>query len=215
VTVTAFLFDVGGVIILPLDPDAVWARRDRLAQQLGYASGEAMWLDFYESDEWASCKTGQLRHEEMWDRLLRPHGLLSREQQSQFVDELHVGEGIRPEMESLLATLHGQYKMGILSNWDDRLEMILEELGISHYFDVILNSHRIGAAKPDEAAFHVALQRLEARPEEVLFVDNLERNTRVAAALGMKTHTFTDLPDLIEDLQERALLDGSGNSNGD
>ena len=208
-SITSILFDVGGVIVAPLQPEAVWGQRDELAQRLGYSSGREMWLDFYESDVWQAAKTGDIVHVEMWDALLGPHGITSREEQARFVAALHAGEGLDPAMETLIAALHGRYRLGILSNWDDQLEAILEEeLGINHYFDVILNSHHIGVAKPDEAAFRLALERLGARPDQLLFIDDLERNTNAAAALGIHTHTFTDLPTLVANLQRRGLLDG-------
>lgn len=206
-SIDTILFDVGGVIVEPLDYDAVWRARDRLAHKLGFESGEEMWLAFYDSDVWTAAKTGAILHEEMWETLLRPYGLLEREAQAQFVAQLHEGEGMRPEMGTLIEALHHDYKLGILSNWDDRLEAILEEqLELTAYFDAILNSHRIGAAKPDESAFRLALERLDARPEEVLFIDDLERNTRAAAALGLHTHTYRDVPSLIADLKRRELL---------
>jgi epoxide hydrolase-like predicted phosphatase len=204
------LFDVGGVIVEPLDPDGVWKIRDELAQELGFSSGEEMWLNFYDSDHWLAAKTGAMVHVDMWDTLLRPHGLTEREQQSAFVNRLHHGEGLRPEMRALIQTLAGDYKMGILSNWDDLLESILEEkLSITSCFDQILNSHRIGVAKPDEKAFRIALERLQARPEEVFFIDDQARNTKAAAALGIHTHTYDNVSALIDDLKARGLLDKS------
>jgi putative hydrolase of the HAD superfamily len=206
-TVEAILFDVGGVIVAPVDRQDVWKKRDELGRELGFADGREMWLHFYESEAWTAAKTGKIVHEELWDALLRPLGLTDRRRQAQFVADLHAGEGMDPRIEALIRSLHGRYRLGILSNWDDRLESILEEqLEISHYFDVILNSYRIGVAKPDEQAFRIALERLGADPQDVFFIDDQERNTRVAAALGIKTHTFDDPPALVADLQERSIL---------
>jgi putative hydrolase of the HAD superfamily len=206
-SITTFLFDVGGVLIAPLDDEAVAARRAALAASLGFESAEAMWLRFYDSEEWTAAKTGQATHEEMWDRLLRPYGLASRTEQARLVAELHDGEGVDPDMERLVAALHRDYRLAILSNWDDRLELLLDDFEISRYFDVILNSHRIGMAKPDEAAFRLTLEMLAVAPEELLFIDDRERNTRVAEQLGIASHVFRDLPALVADLQERGILD--------
>lgn len=206
---TTVLFDVGGVIVRPLDVEAARSQRERLAQSLGFASGEEMWLYFYESEEWALCKRGRMERVEMWDRLLRPYGLAEQAEQEAFVAELHGEEGLHPEMERLIERLHGRYRLGILSNWDDGLEAILEEkLGISHYFHAIMNSYRIGAAKPDEEAFRIALDRLEARPAEVFFIDDQERNAEAAGALGIDAHVFRDMPGLMAALAQRSLLDG-------
>lgn len=208
-SLTTVLFDVGGVIVRPLDPEEARERRDRLAQSLGFTSGDEKWNHFYMSEEWTLCKTGRMERAEMWDTMLKPFGLLDREEQQAFVEKLHGGEGLHPEMERLIVRLHGRYRLGILSNWDDGLERILEEeLGISHYFHSILNSYRIGTAKPDEEAFRIALDRLEVQPGEVFFIDDQERNTEAAEALGMDAHTFRGMPGLMEAVWKRSLVDG-------
>ena len=206
-TINTILFDVGGVLILPLEPTAVQQRRNRLAEQLGYENGRAMWLRFYRGPEWLAAKTGHLTEQAMWDQLLTPHGMRTQASQDAFLQELFRGEGLHPEMEPLLARLQGLYQLGILSNASDRLEGVLEDkLNIAHYFTEIVNSHRIGVAKPAPQAYHIALERLDVEPQEVFFIDNLERNTEAAEKLGIETHLFTDIPSLRADLRARGLL---------
>ena len=209
-SITTILFDAGGVLVVPLDPVANTRRRNQLAAELGFSSGEEMWDHFFDSDIWLAAKTGKLVHTEMWETLLAPLGLAGPEDQATFLNRLYTGEGIHPGMRALIEALHRQYRLGILSNWDDRLEDILEErLGIAHYFDVIVNSHRIGVAKPDKQAYVEALRLLDVAPQEVLFIDDLERNTKVASELGMHTHIYRDLPTLIEELRDLSVLDGT------
>jgi putative hydrolase of the HAD superfamily len=213
-TITTILFDVGGVLIAPLDAADARARREALATSLGFTSAEEMWLHFYDGEVWTAAKTGGLTHEQMWDTLLRPMGYESREAQATIVEELHRGEGLDPDMARLVAALHEDYRLAILSNWDDRLEMLLDHHEITPYFDVILNSHHIGMAKPHEATFRYTLERLEVSPEEVLFIDDRERNTAVAEGLGIRSHVFRDLPALVADLQARGLLGESFRVDG-
>jgi epoxide hydrolase-like predicted phosphatase len=207
-TINTILFDVGGVIVVPLDPLANAQRRDRLASRLGFEGGAAMWNHFFESDAWEAAKTGAMVHEEMWQALLTPLGLTSPHEHEAFVSELYADEGMLPAMRSLIQRLRPDFRLGILSNWDDRLEEILEErMNIAHYFDAILNSHRLGVAKPDEKAFRMALARLEAMPQEVLFIDDLARNTKAAGALGFQTHHYRDFTTLEEDLRRLQIID--------
>lgn len=207
-TITSILFDVGGVIVVPLDPAANARRRNMLAAQLGFASGEQMWNHFFESEIWDAAKTGKLVHEEMWRELLTPLGLRSSQEHEAFVAELYADEGMLPEMRSLIASLHPNYRLGILSNWDDGLEEILEErLDVAHYFDAILNSHRIGVAKPEEEAFRQALRRLQAPAEEVFFIDDLTRNTEAARKLGFHTHHYRNFPTLVKELRRRKIIE--------
>lgn len=208
--ITTILFDAGGVLVVPLDPVANAERRDNLAWNLGFRDGEEMWEHFFGGDTWIAAKTGEIVHTEMWDTLLTPFGMASPEAQQAFLAQLYDDEGILPEMRQLVEHLHGDYRLGILSNWDDRLEEILEdELGIARYFDAIVNSHRIGVAKPDKESYLEALNRLQSEPQEVLFIDDRTRNTKVAAELGIHTHVYRDFETLIADLRERGILDGS------
>ncbi len=208
-TITTILFDVGGVLIAPLDPEALRGRREALAASLGFDSGEAMWRHFFEGDVWAAAKTGAMTHEQMWDRLLRPYGYETRDAQAAIVEKLYEGEGVHPGMARLVAALHGDYRLAILSNWDDRLELLLDHYEISRYFDVIFNSHHIGMAKPDEETYRYVLEQLQAAPDELLFIDDRERNTAVAERLGIRSIVFRDVPGLAAELIERGILPGN------
>ena len=79
-----------------------------------------------------------------------------------------------------------QFRLAIVSNFDGRLRVILERLGISKYFGHIFVSSEIGADKPDPEIFRRALKFLNLRPENVLHVgDDPERDWRAAAAAGL------------------------------
>jgi len=147
-----------------------------------------------------------MTHEQMWDQVLRPYGYETREAQAAIVEELYRGEGVDPGMAQLVAALHGEYRLAILSNWDDRLELLLEHHELSRYFDVIFNSHSIGMAKPDEETYRYVLEQLELSPSELLFIDDKERNTRVAEKLGISSIVFRDVAGLVAELIERGIL---------
>ncbi|HSH02204.1 MAG TPA: HAD-IA family hydrolase [Anaerolineae bacterium] len=204
--ITHLLFDVGGVLIAPLIPHEVAQRRDQLAHQLGYPDGRTMWLEFYTGPEWFGAKTGSSTHQKMWDQLLSPHGLTTPQAQQQFINTLFQGEGVHPDMYRLLDELNGRYPLSILSNADDILERRLAHYNLAHYFNPIINSHRIGVAKPEPAAYQAALDALQTAAENILFIDNLARNTIAATELGFQTHLYTTVTNLRQDLHQRQLL---------
>ena len=62
---------------------------------------------------------------------------------------------------------------GVVSNWDSRLHVTLEGLGIRERFRFVITSAEFGAEKPHPSIFLEAVQRLRLDPGEVLFVGDL------------------------------------------
>ena len=204
--IRTILFDVGGVLITWKDEAEAAVRLDRLAAQLGYENGQVMWLAFYTGPEWQAAKTGGCTLAQMWHDLLTPHGLLTVKQQQAFVAEMFAEEWVSPAMMALLAEINGRFQLAILSNAADDLESRLELHGVAHFFQLVINSHDVQVAKPDIAAYQITLDRLQAAPETVYFVDNQERNTLIADQLGIHSHIFTDVATLRQDMALHNLL---------
>lgn len=62
------------------------------------------------------------------------------------------------------------FRLAAVSNWDERLPSLLEQLQLSHYFDSLVVSGIEGCHKPDPALFLTACSRLQMNPAEVLHV---------------------------------------------
>jgi putative hydrolase of the HAD superfamily len=91
-----------------------------------------------------------------------------------------------PDVIDVLKQLHRRFPLAIVSNFDGRLRVILERLGISKYFGHIFVSSEIGADKPDPEIFRRALRSLNLRPGDVLHVgDDPERDWHAAATAGL------------------------------
>lgn len=64
--------------------------------------------------------------------------------------------------------------LAVISNSEDgQLERILEATGIGDYFDLHLDSFRVGIAKPDPRIFLLAVERLGVRPCEGVYVGDM------------------------------------------
>jgi putative hydrolase of the HAD superfamily len=76
--------------------------------------------------------------------------------------------------------------LGIISNWGWHLPDLCAELGLSPYFDFIISSARVGAAKPHPAIFQAALRQARCDPVETLHVgDSLTADVLGAQAAGI------------------------------
>jgi HAD superfamily hydrolase (TIGR01509 family) len=88
----------------------------------------------------------------------------------------------RPVLEALRA----RYRLGVVSNFYGNLEAVCHGAGIAPLFAIIVDSHRVGAEKPDPAIFRAALEPLRATPETTLLVgDSLRRDREGARRIGM------------------------------
>jgi putative hydrolase of the HAD superfamily len=89
---------------------------------------------------------------------------------------------------AVLERLRPEARLGVVSNFYGNLEVLLEEARLRPLFDVVVESARVGVAKPDRRIFALALERLGLPPGAVTMVgDNFERDLRPAKALGMRT----------------------------
>ena len=101
---------------------------------------------------------------------------------------------------SLLRRARTRVPLVLVSNATVRLEDDLTALGLADLADEVVNSARVGLAKPDPRIYRLAADLAGVRPERCLFVDDTEENTEAATALGMHPVHFRTPADL-----ERAL----------
>lgn len=87
-----------------------------------------------------------------------------------------------------LARLKGAgVKLGVVSNWDDRLPPLLKNLELWEYFDEVIVSVEVGAHKPDARIFQEAARRLRTAPEAILHVgDSTQEDCHGALAAGFQ-----------------------------
>jgi putative hydrolase of the HAD superfamily len=73
---------------------------------------------------------------------------------------------------------------------------------IGNYFDSLYVSFRCKLLKPSREIYEHVLRNEGIRPEQLLFIDDSERNTEAAAALGIRTlhvETNADWPKALAD----------------
>ncbi|HUD48376.1 MAG TPA: HAD-IA family hydrolase [Candidatus Baltobacteraceae bacterium] len=78
-------------------------------------------------------------------------------------------------------------KLGIISNWDERLRPLLRALKMDHYFDAIIVSGEVGRHKPDPKIFETAAAQLGVPLESILHVgDNATEDFEGARKAGLR-----------------------------
>jgi putative hydrolase of the HAD superfamily len=84
-------------------------------------------------------------------------------------------------VECLEALRERGYRLILLSNWDERLRPLMERMKLADYFEHLIISCEVGAEKPDSKIFHVAREKLDLPPEEILHVGDSHHHDIVGA----------------------------------
>jgi putative hydrolase of the HAD superfamily len=107
-------------------------------------------------------------------------------------------------------------RLGVVSNWSDRLPALLDGLGLTRFFEVVVVSAVVGATKPERAIFRHALDRLAAAPGRVLHVGDHAvndlagaRRAGLGALLLDRSGQSAGRTDAIASLEELALRVGA------
>lgn len=78
------------------------------------------------------------------------------------------------------------FRLGIISNWDQRLFSIVEQLGLSSYFEAVIASSAVGSAKPGRVIFDAALKAMNGASHESIHIgDSLADDYHGALSAGL------------------------------
>jgi epoxide hydrolase-like predicted phosphatase len=186
------IFDFGGVLMKTLD----YAPRHAWDAKLGLARNTVESI-VHGSTIWHKAQLGLVPVEAYWSAVAEQLGI-SPEHMPQFERDYFSGDCLD---QGLIDIIRGLRKNGhpvaLLSNDSLALEEKLTALGIANLFDSVVISARIGALKPDPAAYQAVLDRLRCSPGETIFIDDRLENVEGARALGMHGIHYVKDMDLV------------------
>jgi putative hydrolase of the HAD superfamily len=120
-----------------------------------------------------------------------------------FLAELHRGISRKrlslfPQVQEVLNQLKTRYRLAVVSDAQSAYALPeLRALGLHEYFDPIIISGDYGYRKPDARLFQKALDHLQIRPDQAVFIGNdCYRDIFGSRQLGMKTVLFRHLQDI-------------------
>lgn len=193
--IRAVVFDIGGVLEV-IDDSVFPAPAER---RLGLAAGTiAGGLAGLPGDAVVGEVTEQQVRAE-WQRALA----LDDEQVDALLDDFwrwYVGTLDRPLLD-WFAAQRPERLTAILSNSGPGARERERCHGFEDVTDDIVYSHEVGLAKPDPRAYELVTRRLGVRPEEVLFLDDVEANVVAAQALGWHAVLHLDTAASITEMQ--------------
>lgn len=195
--IEAILFDFDGVI-RQWDESDLWTFETEANIERGTVFAVAFSKELH-----APLTRGELTWAQWKDEteriLVESHGAFIRP----IVKRFFAFEGrIDLDMVKLIKQLPKNLRLGILTNNHDRFEEYLQRVGVAELFDAVINTHRIGVAKPEKLAYQKAVSRLSVEPENCLFIDDVEGNVDGGEAAGLKCHHFQNQTGLVEFLKK-------------
>lgn len=182
------IFDWGGVLI-HLDRQRC---TDTFAQY-GVEVGDELTNPYGHRRDLMNFELGLMSVDEFHDTVRRIYGVqLTDGQIDHAWNALLVG--IPTYKLDTLLELRKHYRLFLLSNtnavhWKEgRKQFEYKGLQMEDYFDQIFLSHEIHELKPSPEAFRKVAEMAGIKPEETLFVDDLEASCKSAEALGFHTY---------------------------
>ncbi|WP_067891746.1 HAD family hydrolase [Nocardia vaccinii] len=97
--------------------------------------------------------------------------------------------------ETIAALKANDCRIGVLSNIHFDIRPTFEQAGLLDSIDAFVLSSEQGVQKPDPAIFRLALDRLDARPEQTLMVGDRPSRDGVAVEVGIPTMLVPQLTD--------------------
>lgn len=194
--IRAAILDFGGVLV---SDRASIARLAEFDAMLGWEPG-TLRLRLYSGEAWEAVSTGRLSIDDYWAIVGAPLAARLPPDFPHFRDNFH-GDHLDPAMITLARRLRRRHHIALLSNATAQLaDRLAEAPELAGLFDVVLISALEGMRKPEPAIYRRAWQRLGLPPQACVLIDDKERNTAVAEALGMAAITHTEVQ-----TSERAL----------
>ncbi len=195
-SIKGIYLDYSGVISIP----RVGHPHDVYAQQLGITS-QAL-KEFFEGDLNRQVDLGEITQVQFFDRMIQELGL-TPESIEIFQEAFREGFELNQALLDFVQTFSPNIKIGLLSNYSDRLRRVIEEeLNIVHIFDVTIISCEVKLLKPDKAIYQLALERMGIQPNEMVFVDDRIENIESAAEMGIHAIQFKETEQVIAEIKQ-------------
>ncbi|MCA1899137.1 MAG: HAD family phosphatase [Chloroflexi bacterium] len=196
--ICAVFFDFGGVLMRT----EFQAPRQKLAERfnMDYEDMERL---VFNSESARRAALGEITEEEHWANVLKRFHLPAAESKP-FRDQFFGGDVVDRDLVEYIRSLRGSVHTGLISNAWNGLRGFLAKEKLLDLFDTVVISAEVGAVKPSERIYRLALEQAKVGASEAIFVDDFPENITGCQKVGMMGILF-DHPEKSLDRLHRVL----------
>jgi glucose-1-phosphatase len=199
------VFDLGNVLIS--------FRPEEFLKKKNYPENTRMTIlaDVFGSKEWLMLDNGDISTGEAIEGILSASSLSMPEIGLIFATRHEILHPISRNIKILPELKKAGFRLYYLSNfpadmWDHVTIAEKEKYDFFRYFDGGIISAEARASKPDPGIYNQLLSRYGLKPEECLYIDDLEINVKTAVKIGMQgmvTHGSVEIEERIWEMVRR------------
>ncbi len=105
-------------------------------------------------------------------------------------------------MDELLGKLKKKYPLYLISNTNKmHFDYLKANYKVLRHFKKTFPSHEVGHRKPEPQIYKKVLKKIKLKPEETVFVDDVQKFVDGALAVGMNAIQFKNRSQLVQDLK--------------
>lgn len=187
--ITHIALDMGGVV-LHIDHEQAVSR----FEEIGVANARDFLNPYYQQGLFGQLEGGQISAEEFVSELSRLIGKPLTHEQCLYAWLGYLKEIPQRNLDTIRRLREKGYRVCLLSNtnpfffeWAESGAFDSKGHPIRDYFDALYVSFQCKLLKPSREIYEHVLRSEGIRPDQLLFIDDSERNTEAAAALGIRT----------------------------
>ncbi len=107
---------------------------------------------------------------------------------------------------SKIKILKKSYKLASISNINQgHKKYVLKKYGLRKIFPIVVLSSDVRTRKPESKTYKITLKRLNVKPKEAIFIDNIQENVDGAKKAGIHGILFKNNSQLFDDMRKLGI----------
>ena len=194
--IKAFFFDIGGVLVKVDSSRSTKKLSSQLnidEQHIQNAMTHELLVDY---------EKGHISSNQFYEQLLLNCNSMEKMDLSTF--RSYWQEVLFPEDKSIdfLKRVKQDFPVWLLSNTNDfHYDLLVRDFPFMNWVDGGTYSFMVGSMKPEPLIYELAIKKSGLRPEEILFIDDLEVNVQAAQDQGINIIQYFDFDTFAETLK--------------